>query len=178
MTANYWLPRLVGSSLILRPIAESDFDGLFAAASDPDIWALHSEKDRYKRDVFKKFFDKAAHPPAALVIVDNATNEIIGSSRYYDFNDEDRSVVVGYTFLAKQFWGGLVNKEIKQLMLDHAFQKVDTVIFHASEGNLRSHRAIEKLGAKKSLGTIELPGVGRRVEYRLTKVEWCAKLKT
>lgn len=169
---NMWLPTLEGSSLIVRPASEEDFEGLYAAASDPELWVLHSEKERYQRPVFKMFFDKMIHPPSALVVVDKATQQIIGSSRYYDFDPERRSIVVGYTFLAKKYWGGKTNRELKHLMLTYAFQHVETVFFHTSEGNFRSQRAIEKLGAEKRDGVIDLPGVGRRIEYRLTKAHW------
>lgn len=174
MLDTQWLPTLEGKTISVRPIRDEDFESLYAAASDPQLWVLHSEKDRYQKPVFKKFFDKAAHPPAALVVIDKVSGEIIGSSRYYD--PEKNSVVVGYTFLAKKWWGGHVNRELKKLMLDYAFQWVDTVIFHTSEGNFRSQRAIEKLGAQQSEGIIDLPGVGKRIEYRLTKIQWRDRL--
>ncbi len=170
--ANFWLPKLSGRSLLLRPLVDADFEGLFAVASDARLWEQHSEKDRYQRPVFKKFFEKAVHPPSALVVIDKASGEIIGSSRFYDFNPDESSVVVGYTFLAKKCWGGLVNAELKQLMLDYAFRKVDNVFFQASENNLRSQRAIERLGAERKPGVFDLPGIGPRVVYHLSKEKW------
>lgn len=174
--ANEWLPTLVGASLRVRPIKAEDFEGLYRVASDPVLWSLHSEPNRYERPVFQKFFDKMVDPPVALVVVDRSGDQIIGSSRYYDYNSEEKSVVIGYTFLEQKYWGGPTNLELKRLMLDYAFKRIDTVIFHTSEGNLRSQKAITKLGAVRSSGLIELAGVGTRVEFRLTKERWHAKI--
>lgn len=168
----FWLPTLIGNSIRVRPVAETDFEALYQAASDPEIWRQHSEKDRYTRPVFEQFFAKAARPPAALVIEDLKSKKIIGSSRYYGFDAERREIVVGYTFLETAYWGGATNFELKTLMLDHAFQKVGKVLFHASVENHRSRRAIEKLGATLRPNIVDLPGVGQRVEYTLTYEQW------
>ena len=173
---NDWLPTLDGPSLLVRPVTKDDFEGLYQVASDPVLWSLHSEPNRYERSVFQKFFDKMVSPPVALVVLDKSKGQIIGGSRYYDYNPREQSVVVGYTFLAQKYWGGPTNPELKKLMIDYALKRVNVVVFHTSEGNLRSQRAIAKLGAIRSPGLIELPGVGTRVEYRLTKELWHATM--
>ena len=83
-----------------------------------------------------------------LVVVDNETGAVIGSSRYYDWNPADESVVIGYTYLARAYWGGAVNGEVKRLMIAHAFRFGRTVWFHVSPGNVRSQRALERIGAR------------------------------
>jgi RimJ/RimL family protein N-acetyltransferase len=139
-------PHLVGRLVELRPLRAEDYDALYAAASDPLIWELHPD-ERWREDVFRDFFAQHLASGGALLILDPATGEVIGTSRYHGYDAERSEVEIGWTFLVRSRWGGAANGELKQLMLDHAFRSVDRVIFLAAVGNLRSRRAIEKLGA-------------------------------
>jgi len=142
-------PTLENDIVKLVPLTEEDFEILYQVASDPLIWEQHPDRYRYKRDVFEKFFKSAMESHGAFLILDQNSDEVIGGSRYYDFDEEKKSIAIGYTFLARKCWGTIYNKAMKTLMLDHAFKFVDTVIFHIGAKNIRSQRAIEKLGAKK-----------------------------
>jgi RimJ/RimL family protein N-acetyltransferase len=141
-------PTLKGSLLELRPLSPDDFDTLFAAASDPFIWEQHPESDRYKRSVFQRFFHGAIESKGAFAIIQRESGRVIGSSRYCNLNPLAREVEIGWTFLEKAFWGGAYNRELKSLMLEHAFRFVDRVLFVVGENNLRSQRALEKIGAR------------------------------
>lgn len=143
-----WQPVLRGPAIHLRPIRADDFDALHQAASDPLIWAQHSEPNRHERDVFRRFFDGALACGGGLVALDATTGRVIGSSRYYDWNPVDRSVVIGYSFLERAQWGTGANREMKSLMLAHAFQWAGIAWFHVSPGNIRSQRALERIGAQ------------------------------
>ena len=140
-------PVLDAPRLRLRPLKPGDFDALYAVASDPLVWEQHPEPNRHELPVFEKFFEHALKSRGALVILDKATNQIIGSSRYYDLEGRD-SVCIGFTFLARRYWGTGYNRELKFVMLDHAFFAVRRALFHVGEKNLRSRRAMEKIGAK------------------------------
>jgi len=140
-------PHLIGELLELRPLSADDWEGLFAVASDPLIWQLHPSRDRYKEEVFREFFRDALASGGALVAVDGASRKIIGSSRYFWYGPARRELEIGWTFLARSCWGGSYNGEMKRLMLDHAFRFVDHVIFLVGTTNLRSRKAIEKIGA-------------------------------
>jgi len=141
-------PTLVGHSIRLRPLRADDFEALYAAASDPLVWAQHPEPTRFQRDVFEKsFFNGAVKSGSAFVAINNATGEIIGSSRYYEWNEQEAEVAIGYTFLARNYWGGVTNQEMKQLMLTHAFRWAKVVWFHIGKNNVRSRKAVEKIGA-------------------------------
>jgi len=137
----------------LIPLQETDFSALYKVASDPLVWEQHPNKLRYQRDVFQNFFEGAMLSKGAFLIRDTKTNEVIGSSRYYDFNENENStetsVLIGYTFIGRNFWGKGYNKALKKLMLDYAFQFVDKVYFHIGAYNYRSQKAIEKIGAQK-----------------------------
>ena len=143
-------PRLKGELIELRPIAPNDWDDLFAVASDPLIWEQHPESDRYKEEVFKIFFKGALVSGGAFVVVDIKTQRIIGSTRFHGYDPEKSEIEIGWTFLARKYWGGRYNAEIKQLMLAHAFKFVENVIFFVGENNIRSQRATENIGAVKN----------------------------
>ncbi len=143
-----WQPTLQDDRVHLRPVRPEDLDALHAAASDPLIWAQHSETDRHQRAVFQKFFAGALACGGGLVAAHPRTGVLIGSSRFYDWNPDDRSVVIGYSFLSRAHWGDGTNRSMKRLMLDHAFRWARTVWFHVSPGNLRSQRALERIGAR------------------------------
>jgi N-acetyltransferase len=138
-------PTLTGDLLELRPLREDDWDALYAVARDPLIWEQHPASDRWQEPVFRAFFRDALASGGALVAVDRATGEVIGSSRYHGFDGQQ--VEIGWTFLARSRWGGRWNGEMKRLMLEHAFAFVPRVIFVIGANNRRSRRAVEKLGA-------------------------------
>jgi RimJ/RimL family protein N-acetyltransferase len=141
-------PTLSGALLELRPLNVEDFDALFAAARDPLIWAQHPENDRHTKEVFQRYFDGAMESGGAFAIIERKSGRIIGSSRYYNVSAEQREAEIGWTFLERAFWGGVYNRELKTLMLEHAFKFVDRVLFIVGDNNLRSKKAVEKIGAK------------------------------
>ena len=143
-------PNLKGDLIELRPLRPEDWDDLFAVASDPLIWKQHPESDRYKEEVFRTFFQGALESGGAFVVIDAKSKQIIGSTRFHGYDPEKSEVEIGWTFLARKYWGGRHNREMKQLMLAHAFQFVDNVVFYVGENNMRSRRATEKIGAIKS----------------------------
>lgn len=164
------LPSIIGESLELRPLEADDFESLYSVASDPLIWVQHPSPMRYQEPVFREWFNEALASQCALIVIDRSNNQVIGSSRYYEFDEEKREVAIGYTFLARNKWGGETNKELKNLMLTHAFQTVDTVWFHVDSQNFRSQRAMEKIGGRLShRATKQL--VDRTQEYLLYKME-------
>jgi N-acetyltransferase len=110
------------------------------------IWDQHPAHDRYKEEVFKDFFLEALASGGAFVAVDRATQEIIGSSRYFGYDAEKSEIEIGWTFLARSRWGGRYNGEMKRLMVGHAFQFVDSVIFLVGPTNVRSQKAMEHIG--------------------------------
>jgi RimJ/RimL family protein N-acetyltransferase len=140
-------PILEGQLLRLRPLQPEDWNDLYAVASDPLIWAQHPNKDRYKREVFNGFFREALESGGALIVIDSKHDHVIGSSRFHGYDKDKGEIEIGWTFLTRSYWGGRYNQEMKQLMLGHAFRFVKSVIFHIGAENLRSQRAVEKIGA-------------------------------
>ncbi|WP_396155559.1 GNAT family N-acetyltransferase [Flavobacterium macrobrachii] len=143
-------PNHLKNNLIsLSPLQENDFEELYAVANDELLWEQHPNKLRYQRAVFQIFFEGAMLSGGAFLIRDSKTNEVVGSSRFYDYNEEEKSILIGYTFIGRKFWGNNYNKSLKKLMLDYAFQHVNKVYFHIGAFNIRSQKAIEKIGAIK-----------------------------
>jgi N-acetyltransferase len=172
-------PHLVGERLELRPLRSDDWDALFAVASDPLIWEVHPERDRYTEPVFRRFFRTALESGGALVAIDRATGQIIGSSRYHWHGPDEDELEIGWSFLARAYWGGAYNREMKRLMLGHAFQFVDRVIFVVGLDNIRSRQAMLKIGGVLTARreTLELPdgGSSESVLFEITK-EGCSLL--
>lgn len=164
-------PNLKSELLELRALTENDYRELLEAASDPLIWEMHPQPDRYKPEVFEKFFAEAMESKGALVIIDRQNNKIIGTSRYYDYSSEDSSVVIGYTFLARSYWGGTYNRDLKKLMVNYALDFVKTTYFHVGLGNKRSQRAMEKVGGVNT-GIQEIP-----VSYAPPKKSYVYKIE-
>lgn len=140
-------PVLKGDRVELRPLHPEDFTALFAVASDPLVWEQHPYRDRYQEPVFREFFWQGLESGGALVVSDCADGRIIGSSRFNKYEPQRSEIEIGWTFLARSHWGGVYNREMKHLMLRHAFRFVNSVYFLVGPQNYRSQRALEKLGA-------------------------------
>jgi RimJ/RimL family protein N-acetyltransferase len=167
-------PTLTGERLLVRPIRETDRGEMFAAASDPQIWALHPSPDRYREPVFRAYFDAAIASRSAFAFVDRHTGEIVGSSRYHGADPERSEIEIGWTFLVRRCWGGDWNLDAKRLMLGHAFRWFDTVVFWVGAGNQRSRRAMEKIGGVLRDGTFrrEAGGDHPYVVFEIRKRNW------
>jgi N-acetyltransferase len=162
-------PILQGKRLELRPLRRADWEALYAVASDPLIWEQHPARNRHELEVFRAFFDEALAGGSAFVVVDRANGLVIGSSRFHGYDEAKSEVEIGWTFLARLYWGGVYNGELKQLMLEHAFRFVDSVIFVVGPRNLRSQRAVAKLGAVLTTDEPPRDGDHDRLVFRLTK---------
>lgn len=146
-------PTLRGECVTLRPSTPADWDALFAIASDRLLWEVHPAHDRWQEPVFRAYFDAGLASGGALTIIDRATDRIIGSSRYDNWKPQADEIEIGWTYLSRAYWGGAYNREIKALMLDHIHRFVGTAVFTVGEGNVRSRRAMEKIGGSLRPGT-------------------------
>ena len=166
-------PTLTGPRLTLRPLSPDDWDALYAVASDRLIWEVHPAHDRWQEVVFRAFFDDALAQGGALAVIDGG--RVVGSSRFQNHHSERSEVEIGWTFLARSHWGGSYNREMKRLMLDHAFEYVDDVVFAVGEDNHRSRRAMEKIGGILIERTSDRAMAGlasNHVTYRMSKSDF------
>ncbi len=141
-------PSLENDLVLLRPLMEADFENLYQVAKDPLIWEQHQNKDRWELEVFKDFFKDAIDSKGAFVVIDQATQKIIGSSRYKISKNTPRAIEIGWTFISREYWGGKYNKSFKKLMIAHAFEHFDYILFYVNRHNHRSQKAVQKLGGR------------------------------
>ena len=148
-------PTLTGELVTIRPTAAEDWDDLFAVASDPLIWEVHPAHDRWQEPVFRKYFEDALASGGGVTILDKASGKVIGASRYAFPNAARDEVEIGWTFIAREYWGGAYNREIKRLMLDHIHRFASGAVFVVGRDNVRSRKAMEKIGGVLQQGRIE-----------------------
>jgi RimJ/RimL family protein N-acetyltransferase len=168
-------PRLNGKLVRTRPLLAEDFENLFLVASDPLIWKQHPDSFRYQREVFKRYFNSGVASKGCLVIEDSLTGEMIGSSRFYNLSEDRKQIMIGFTFLSRKYWGGAYNRELKNLMISHAFKLVDAVLFEVGSENYRSRRALEKIGAKLTNQNEKITPDGRKlvaIMYSIKKLKF------
>lgn len=163
----------------LIPLQQGDFAALYEVASDPEVWKQHPNKDRYQKEVFRNFFTGAMESKGAFKIIEKASGNILGSTRFYDYDEEDNSIFIGYTFYGTDSWGKGINRKIKKLMLDYIFGFMNQVHFHVGKDNIRSQKAMEKLGAH-AIAEQEVAYFGEpsrtNIVYEIKKENWYEKI--
>ena len=168
-------PVLENEEIILYPLREQDFESLYAVASDPKIWEQHPNKDRWKKEVFRVFFEGAMESRGAFKIVEKATGKTIGSTRMYHYNEQENTIFIGYTFYAVAYWGKGINRSVKTMMLDYVFRLVSKVYLHVGAENIRSQIAVERLGAEK-IAEQEVTYFGEKPRlnflYEISREKW------
>jgi RimJ/RimL family protein N-acetyltransferase len=173
---SFILPSILENEWVtLRPLKEEDFEDLYRVASDPLIWEQHPTKNRYQREVFQNYFKGAIESGGALAVYNHKTGELIGCTRFYEYDDNKRTILIGYTFIARHCWGSQYNRSMKKLMMDYAFQFVDKVLFHVGENNIRSRKAMEKLGAQLTGSEARAyygEAVNMNVVFEMNKDHW------
>lgn len=165
-------PTLSNEIVRIRPLQKGDFVALYEVASDKSLWEQHPNNDRYKEDIFSLFFNEALESKGAFVIIDIKTNTVIGSSRFYNLDEVKNTVVIGFTFIGRKYWGTNYNRYIKNLMVEYAFQFLNSVHFHVAKSNFRSQKAMEKLEAKIIGYTTSKTGTEGNPVYEISKENW------
>lgn len=151
MTETFDLqPTLVGELVMLRGLEPDDRDPLYEVARDPAIWEQHPVPNRHEPGMFDAFFQESLDSGGALLALDAEYGRVIGSSRYHGFNPDASEIEIGWTFLARSHWGGRYNGEMKRLMLDHAFRFVERVVLIVGPDNVRSQKAVERIGGVRA----------------------------
>lgn len=141
-------PTLEGPHVIVRPMNTEDWEHMYAIAADPLVWEQHPAKNRYEEVQFREYFEAGIASNSAVTFIEKESGNIIGSSRYHGYDGDKREIEIGWSFLGRDYWGGRYNGEVKKLMLKHAFTFVETVVFWVGADNIRSRRAVEKIGGK------------------------------
>lgn len=148
-----WQPTLENDLILLRPLQENDFEALYEVAKDPLIWEQHPSYDRYKREVYTDFFIESMESNGALITIDKENGQVIGGSRFQPVKGTNRAIEIGWSFLARQYWGGKYNRVMKKLMVNYALDLVEDVVLFIEKNNIRSQKAALKIGATKVVDT-------------------------
>lgn len=141
------LPILEDKLVRLRPLVGADREVLYSIARDELLWAQHQFKDRYQRPVFERLFDEGLAGKGAFTVMDQqAAGRVIGSTRlkYLDHT----ALEIGWTFLDRRMWGTAYNRAMKDLLITYVFGLGMDVIFYVDKFNIRSRKAVGKLGAE------------------------------
>jgi N-acetyltransferase len=144
-------PVLQGNHVLLRPMVRQDADAIVEAASDGKLWELFYTSVP-SAETINAYLDAAEREQGfgramPFVVIDNATDQLVGATRYMRMKADARRLEIGTTFYAQS----AQRSEAKLLLLTHAFEVMDClcVQLRTDALNFRSQRAIERLGAKK-----------------------------
>ena len=167
----------------LEPLALAHEDGLRAAAADGELWRLRvtsvpePEQTRAYIETALRMRDDGTR--LAFAVVDEATDQVIGSSSYHDIVPAIRRLEIGYTWYARRWQRTHVNTTAKLLLMRHAFETLGAALvgWRTDNYNFASQRAIERLGARRD-GVLRHHALRRdgtvrdTVMYSMTAGEW------
>lgn len=173
-------PTLTGAFIAMRPFSDGDFEALYSVASDPLIWEVHPIPERHQRAIFRANMDEALSDKGGLVAIARATGTIVGFSRYSQLYVGEAEMEIGWTFLSRQLWGGQHNRDMKRIMLTHALASFPRVIFRVGRDNVRSRRAMEKIGGVLIPWEETVTALGRDmpfIAYEITREGFAAGLQ-
>jgi aminoglycoside 6-adenylyltransferase len=174
---------LKGNTIALIPVEEKYLEELLSFSANPVIWK-HLPREIYSREDMLQWYyqakeDEAAGKAIPFLIQDIQTLEIMGSTRILDLDDANRKAEIGWTWINPKYFGTKVNAEAKLLLLDYAFTKLrlNRIQFRADERNIRSQRAILKIGASfeavlRNFKQRRDGSVGNGMLYSIISSEW------
>jgi RimJ/RimL family protein N-acetyltransferase len=143
---------LQGNTVELHPLEAENFEKLLEAASNQEIWELtsvnYSVPEIFYSNSNAALQGRENGTVYPFVIIDKSTKEIIGTTRFLDIMSSDKKLEIGVTWIKKEYWGSIVNLECKLLLLSYSFDVLNAnrVQFRAKADNIRSRKAIEKIG--------------------------------
>ncbi len=174
---------LVGEEVSLIPVEERWLEELLSFSADPVIWK-HLPIEIYTRaDMYNWYKHTRQEADSGKIIPfliqHTQSGEILGTTRILEWERSHKRAEIGFTWINPKWFGSNINAEAKLLLLDYAFNsmKLNRVQFKADERNLRSQRAIEKLGATKEAVLRNFKfrrdgSVGNVVLYSIISSEW------
>ena len=167
----------------LRPIELGDVEGILEAASDQQVW-VHMSDTLLTRAAVLDYTEKAVKEREAgqshrFVIISKETGRIIGSTTFFDISPAHKRLEIGYTWLNPNYWRTNINTNCKYLLLMYCFEQwgMHRVQIKTDHENLRSQKAIERIGATKEgvlrNHMIRKDGTTRHtVMYSVIKEDW------
>jgi N-acetyltransferase len=176
---------LQGRHATLEPLCAGHLDGIRVAAADGDLWQLWYTSvpaPDMTANWLAIALDLREHQGAMpFAVRDNASGEIVGSTRYFNVDAANRRLEIGHTWYAQRAQRTAINTECKLLLLTHAFEALSCIAveFRTHWFNQASRAAIARLGAKQD-GVLRnhqlMPDGSRRdtVVFSILDGEWLA----
>ncbi|HNC47057.1 MAG TPA: GNAT family protein [Acidobacteriota bacterium] len=146
---------LEGQHVRLEPLSPTHEESLIAAASDGELWnstvTIVPDQTNMAAYIVEALHGQAQGIQLPFVIVQKSSDQVVGSTRFYNIDQNNRGVEIGYTWLAASAQRTSVNTETKLLLLTHAFEgwKCIRVAFITDVLNHQSRTAIVRLGARE-----------------------------
>ena len=144
---------LRGDLVRLEPLGQEHAQGLYNRGRTADDWNYMPRACFIDLADVRQWIEEAVAAPnqQPFVIVENGKNKAVGSTRYLNIRPEHRSLEIGWTWLGREWQRTGANTEAKLLLLSHAFERLGClrVEFKADARNLRSQRALERIGATR-----------------------------
>jgi len=144
---------LENDTVLLRPLSLDDFDALLPfSLNEPELWTYSlvpaSGSENLRNYLQKAIDDRYAGQSYPFLVIDKASGEIAGSTRFYEYDAFHTTVLLGHTWYGKKFQGTGLNKQCKYLLLEYAFEQlqVERVEFRADNNNARSIAAMKSIG--------------------------------
>jgi RimJ/RimL family protein N-acetyltransferase len=167
----------------LRPLTADDFEALQPVAFDPDLWqfTLTRGDDRISLAAYiaAAVQGREQQQRYPFLIIDKQTNQVAGSTSYYNINLEDARLSIGYTWVGTEFQRSGLNRAAKHLLFRHAFDVLgcERVELETDAHNLKSQSAMRRMGATEegTLRSHRYTQGGRRrdtVIFSVLKPEW------
>jgi RimJ/RimL family protein N-acetyltransferase len=154
---NNWLQepvKLLGHLVNLMPLEEEHFAALQSIAADPRIWEFYaydaSKPEKFNQVMKSTMIEKDRGTQYPFIIEYKPMRQIIGSTRFMDIQPQHKKLEIGTTWLHPDYWATAVNLECKYMLLNYCFDILNTVRVQlkTDENNIRSRKAIEKIGGK------------------------------
>ena len=145
---------LIGEKIVLLPLEKEFFDELWLAASDTRIWEFlnlnGAVKETFLHFCQEALLEREKGNQYPFVVRERKSGKLIGSTRFIDIQAQHKKLEIGWTWLHPDYWGTVVNFECKYLLLSFCFENLKTnrVQIKTSDNNLRSRKAIEKIGGQ------------------------------
>lgn len=183
MSMDQFYKELSDNKISLLPITPGHIQEMKSLSSNPDIWTWYTEDltdpEALAAWMAKRLEQTERGEQMTYSVILNETSQVIGSSSYGHIDWTEKGIEIGWTWLGSDFIGSGINKHMKFLMLQHAFEsmEIERLELRTDETNLRSRKAMEKIGAQHD-GTLRnhrsTRGGRRRntVVYSILKSEW------
>lgn len=150
---QYYTP-LSNQLISLVPITLEHIHAMRSLSSDSDIWKWYTEDltnpDELERWMLNRLHESSKGDQMTYTVILNESGKVIGSTSYGHIDWEEKGIEIGWTWLGKAYIGSGINKQMKFLMLQHAFEmmEIERLELRTDEQNIRSRKAMEKIGAQ------------------------------